>query len=75
MIVSTQKDGPAANAGLRKGDDILSIADRTVATMSDVQTVVEAHAPGQTVSVRYRRAHRDHVSDVRLGSRATLAPH
>jgi putative serine protease PepD len=75
VILTTQSGGAAANAGLRSGDDVVSIAGHPVATMSDVQHVVEAHAPGQTVSVRLRRAHGARTFGVRLGSRPALMAH
>jgi membrane-associated protease RseP (regulator of RpoE activity) len=46
--------GPAAAAGLQKGDRIVSIGDQQTRTYNDVLTALRAH-PGQTLSLTYVR--------------------
>ena len=47
-----QPGGPAAEAGLAAGDVILSVAGVKVSSMGDALQIVQAHLPGQTVSIR-----------------------
>ena len=46
--------GPAAHAGLKRGDRILSIDDSPVSDFRDVQAKISGR-PGETASIRYRR--------------------
>ncbi len=74
VIQSAQPGGPAASAGLKRGDEIEAIGGRSVATMGEVQTAVEARAPGQEIAIRVRRAGRTRTFTVVLGSRPAQAP-
>ena len=74
MTIRAQAGGPAANAGLRDGDVIEAISGRQVATMADLQAVVEAQQPGRPVTVRVRRGSAARTFRVELGSRPTQAP-
>jgi regulator of sigma E protease len=48
-------DGPAAQAGLRAGDEILSIDGESVASFNDLVQRIQPHA-GENITLRYRRA-------------------
>jgi S1-C subfamily serine protease len=74
VLRSAANGGPAAVAGLGPGDLILAVAGSKVATMGDVLQIVEAHLPGQSVSIRAR--HQGHVRSfsVKLGSLTQSAP-
>jgi S1-C subfamily serine protease len=74
VTIRAQAGGPAANAGLRDGDVIEAISGRQVATMADLQAVVEAQQPGRPVTVRVRRGSAARTFRVELGSRPTQAP-
>jgi S1-C subfamily serine protease len=74
MIQSVQPGGPAAVAGLRKGDEIDAVAGRAVTTTDGIQEVVEAQSPGATVAVRIRRHGHTETIPVALGSRPTQTP-
>jgi putative serine protease PepD len=73
-LTSAAEGGPAAEAGLVAGDQILSVAGTRVGTIGDVLQIVEAHLPGQSVMVRAR--HQGHLRDfsVKLGSKTVSAP-
>jgi len=62
---------PAEQAGLRKGDVLLSIADLE---LSDVETLLRATTnmrPGERVTVTYRREGEEHVTEAVLAQRPT----
>lgn len=48
---------PAAQAGLAEGDVITAIDGKTVAAPTDVQTILQAHHPGDTVSIDFTDAY------------------
>ena len=48
--------GPAAEAGLRSGDLILSIDGRNVANAEELIVAIRSHAPGDKVKISYMRA-------------------
>jgi S1-C subfamily serine protease len=75
LVESAEAGSPAAAAGLRQGDVIEAIGGRAVATSAQLQTGVEQRRPGQTVTLRVRRAG-GRVADVivTLGVRPTAAP-
>jgi S1-C subfamily serine protease len=74
LVQSVQQSGPAAGAGLRRGDVVQAIDGRKVSSMADVQMIVEERLPGQVVSVRAVRGVHTELFKVLLGSRPSVAP-
>jgi S1-C subfamily serine protease len=52
-IAGVVSGGPAASAGLQAGDVITAIDGQSVSSASDIQPIVLAHKPGDTVTVTY----------------------
>ncbi|MBS1790064.1 MAG: M61 family metallopeptidase [Acidobacteria bacterium] len=48
----TVRNGPLYKAGLDRGDKILSFDGQPVSSSSDVQTILEKHKPGDTISIQ-----------------------
>jgi putative serine protease PepD len=59
----------AAKAGLRPGDVITAFGGRTISSTEELQSAVDAHRPGDTVTVTYRRDGSSHTVRVTLGTR------
>jgi len=57
-IMDLADNGPAAAAGLKKGDVVLAIGEQDVASLSlsDARSMLKTVAVGQPLPIRYRRA-------------------
>ena len=72
-VSSVVRGGPAAMAGVRRGDVIQRVDGGPVASMSDVLALVTTRSPGQSVVLTLRRGHRLRTVTVVLGSRTAPA--
>ena len=69
------RGGPAAVAGVRRGDVIERVDGDPVASISDVLALVTTRSPGQSLMLTLRRRrHRPRTITVVLGSRTAPAP-
>ncbi|MBM7438516.1 S1C family serine protease [Streptomyces sp. HB132] len=66
-IVSVEKNGAAAKAGLRVGDIITRIGDARVTTITSLSEALAADDPGRKVTVRYTRGDAEKTARVTLG--------
>lgn len=66
----TVDDGPLSTAGVAEGADIVivSIGGERVIDTSDLQDVLDGHAPGEVVTVAYREGDARHEVSVELGA-------
>jgi S1-C subfamily serine protease len=55
LALSVQEGGPAAKAGMRAGDVIVRLDGDEVASPEDLLAALRSKAPGQTVTVEFRR--------------------
>ncbi len=51
MVSSVEKDGPAAQAGLKSGDLILKVDELDVAGVDDLIRILNAERVGRTIAV------------------------
>ena len=58
VVAALQSEGPAAKAGLVVGDTITAIADKPVASVDDVGTILASVRPGTAIKVSVARADR-----------------
>lgn len=63
-------DGGAYEAGIRKGDIIKKINDRTVSTSAEIQEQVSLYKPGDKLPVTYARDGKEKTVTVSLKNRA-----
>jgi putative serine protease PepD len=68
-IQEVSPDGPAADAGLRSGDLVTRVGDRTVRSWEDLVLAIRQLEAGSTVEVRVRRGSAEQTLQVTVGSR------
>jgi putative serine protease PepD len=61
--------GPAADAGLRRGDVITRVGETAIGEASDVAGAIEGLRPGATVQITITRNGDERTERVRLGTR------
>ena len=64
FVYSVEKDGAGAKAGLRLGDIITKIDDKTIKTMDDLSAAKKGHKAGDTVTVTYYREGQYHTTEL-----------
>jgi putative serine protease PepD len=69
LIQAVASGGPAEHAGLRRGDVVVKVDGTTVQQAQDLTSAVDAHEPGQTVTVVVKRGGGEKSVSVKLGSR------
>jgi S1-C subfamily serine protease len=68
MLMSVEPDGPAAQAGLKQGDVLVSAADQPLRQMDDLQSLLAGTA-GQAIKIRYVRAGSVHEVNASVGQK------
>ena len=68
-VVEVVKGGPAEKAGLQAGDRIVSMDGSEVATQSDLGTLMQKHAAGDTLSITIARDGQMQTVNVTLGEK------
>lgn len=66
-VVETQRNGPAAKAGLRPGDVITKVGDAPITTTTSLAEALASRKPGQRVEVTYTRDSQERTATVTLG--------
>ncbi len=60
---------PAARANLRAGDVITAAGGRPITSASELRAVINAHRPGDAISITYKRVGQSHTVNVKLAAR------
>jgi putative serine protease PepD len=69
LLAGVQDNTPAAKAGLKKGDVITAVNGTTVPTGDDLSRAIDAHKPGEKISVTYKRGGSEHSVTLTLATR------
>lgn len=69
LIGEVREDGPAAAAKLRAGDVVTAIDDLAVDDAETLTSALDAHQPGDEVSLAVVRGGKEQVVEVELGTR------
>jgi len=65
-VVQVGDGTPAAQAGLEVNDIIVAVAGTNITNGGDLLNVLQAHGPGETVSVEYYRGNDKHTTQLTL---------
>jgi len=68
LIISIEENSPAAKAGLKRGDLIISINGKKVQTASELKNIVGSYSPSRVVNIKYLRDKKIDIVNVKLGS-------
>ena len=60
---------PASRAGLKVGDVIVRLGNRQITAPEELSSVIDGAKPGDSLSVTYVRAGKQHTTTVKLGTR------
>lgn len=74
VVEDVVEDGPAANAGLKKNDVILSIDGEEVAGLADLRSAIAGKKPGDEVEVQVLRKGKKRTITVELGKKGASLP-
>jgi S1-C subfamily serine protease len=74
VVQQASSGGPAAAAGLKRGQVIESLDGHSVSSMGEVKSIVEAYKPGQTITVKLKDGDRQRRVHVTLATRPAQAP-
>lgn len=73
-VVEVTEGGPAASAGIYKGDIITKVDGQTVTNLASLQELLSYYAPGETVSVTLQRLENGAFTEVNLSLTLTTRP-
>ena len=70
VVVGVSEEGPAAKAGIRRGDLVLEVNLQAVARVSELQAAIAKLKTGDVVNLRIRRGEQTQFVPVRIGGEA-----
>ena len=70
VILTVVPASPAAKAGLVQGDVIVNIAGKPITSAEDLQKVIQASKPGETVTITYYVGDSKRTTNATLGTQA-----
>jgi serine protease Do len=73
VIAGVQEGGPAAKAGLKKGDAITSVNGEPIKSATELTKKVQASAPGSSIKLAMVRDKKQSSLSVTLGQLTTQA--
>lgn len=69
LVASVLKDGPADKAGIKPGDILIAVGDKTVENSSEILNLVAELPPGETVNLTVLRNKEEKSIQVKVGKR------
>src|SRR3954463_13466967 len=69
LLAGAQANTPAGKAGLKKGDVVTAVDGTTVASGDDLSRAIDAHKPGDKVTITYQRGGSEHTVSLTLATR------
>ena len=74
VVLSVVPGSPADKAGLVQGDVIVNIDGKAITSAEDLQKVVQAGKPGQTISITYYVGNSKRTTSATLGNQTQAQP-
>ncbi|MGH8868831.1 MAG: S1C family serine protease [Actinomycetes bacterium] len=74
LLVQVEPGSPAASAGLQRGDVVTRVQGKAVRTAEDLTVQVQAHKPGDKVSLTVARGGSERQVQLALGGRTVGGP-
>ena len=68
-IAEIRPSTPAAGAGLKAGDVVVEVDGKAISSGDDLTRVIDAHKPGDKISVTYKRSGSEHTVSLTLATR------
>lgn len=68
VVVSTEKDGPSAKAGIEKGDIIVKIGEYDVTSVAELRYYLYKYKPKDTIEIKVIRGKSNKIFKVTLGA-------
>ena len=68
VVVSTEKDGPSAKAGLEKGDVVVKIGEYDVTSVAELRYYLYKYKPKDTIEIKVIRGKANKTFKVTLGA-------
>jgi putative serine protease PepD len=68
-VAGIRPSTPAASAGLKAGDVVVEVDGKTISSGDDLTRVIDAHKPGDKISVTYKRGGSEHTVTLTLATR------
>ena len=70
LVVSVEKESPAAKAGLTMGDTLVSFADNAVQSHDDLLALLAGDVVGTAVSAKFVRGGQVHTTEITVAARS-----
>ena len=68
-IAEVRPSTPAASAGLKGGDVVTAVDGTTISSGDDLTRAIDAHKPGDKITVTYKRGGSEHTATLTLATR------
>ena len=68
LITGVEENTPASNAGLKRGDLIISVNGKKVSSASELKNIIGTYPPSRVVNIKFLRDKKIDVVNVQLGS-------
>jgi putative serine protease PepD len=68
-IAEVRPSTPAAKAGLKGGDVVTAVDGKAIASGDDLTRAIDAHKPGEQITLTYTRGGSEHTVDLTLATR------
>ena len=68
MVMRISGNSPISLTDIRPGDFITALAGKSFSTMRELREILDAHRPGETVSLTYTHDGKEHTIDIMLAA-------